>query len=65
MSNGRQPGDSHGESSLGGNSLKGPLVNPHVRSFRWPTNPCMFIPPWYQQPIVQLVPEPTIKLPYK
>jgi len=25
----------------------------------------MFIPPWYQPPIVQLVSEPTTKLPYR
>jgi hypothetical protein len=25
----------------------------------------MFMSPWHQQPIVQLVPEPIIKLPYK
>jgi hypothetical protein len=25
----------------------------------------MFIPPWYQPPIVQLVPKPTTKLSYK
>ncbi len=36
------------------------------RSFGWPTlDPCMFIPPWYQPPIVQLVPKLTTKLPYK
>jgi len=43
-----------------------PLFNPLVGSFEWPTlAPHMFIPPWYQQHVVQPIQEPTIKLPYR
>jgi hypothetical protein len=43
-SNGTQPRDSFGGSSLGGNSPREPLVGP----FGWPTlDPHIFIPPWY------------------
>ncbi len=60
--NGRQPRDSLRGSSLRGSSLKGdlhggPPFNPLVGTYGWPTpNPCMFIPPWYQPLVVQLVP---------
>ncbi len=47
-------------------SLGGPPFNPLVGSFKWPTpDPHMFIPPWYQPPLVQPIPELTTKLPYK
>ncbi len=39
--------------------------NPPIGSFGWPTpDPRMFIPPWYQQSIVQHVLERATKLPY-
>jgi hypothetical protein len=54
---GGQPRDSPGRNS--------PKGYPLVGLFRWPTlDPHMFIPPLYQPPIVQLVPEPTTKRPY-
>jgi len=63
---GGQLGDSFRGSSPRGDPPKKPLVNPHVGYFGWPTpSPHMFIPPWYQPLIVQLVSEPTTKLPYK
>jgi len=62
---GGQPGDSLGRNSLGGDPLGGPPFNPHVRFFGSLTpGSRMFIPPWYQPPIVQHVLEPTTKLPY-
>jgi hypothetical protein len=50
-----------------GNSPKGdPPFNPHVASFGWlAPDPRMFIPPWYQPPIVQPVLELATKPPYK
>jgi len=58
---GGQPGDSPRR-----NPPKGPPFNPHVRSYGWPTpNLHMFIPPWYQPLIVQLVPNSITKLPYR
>jgi hypothetical protein len=63
--NGGQLGDSPRGSSHGGNSLREPPFNPHVGSYGWLTlNLCMFIPPWYQPPIVQLVLGLATKLPY-
>jgi hypothetical protein len=57
---GRQLGD-----SPRGDLLGRPPFNPHVGSFGWPTlDPCMFIPPWYQPPIMQPIPKPTMKLLY-
>jgi hypothetical protein len=54
--NGGQPRDLSGGSSPKGNPLKERPFNPLVASFKWLTpNLCMFIPPWYQPPIVQLV----------
>jgi hypothetical protein len=45
--------------------LGGPPFDPPIGSYGWPTpNPRMFIPLWYQPPIVQLVSKPTTKLPY-
>jgi hypothetical protein len=39
--------------------------NPLVGSFGWPTlDSRMFIPPWYQPFVVQLISEPATKLPY-
>jgi len=70
-SNGRQLRDSPRGSSPRGNPLKGnpprkPPFNPHVGSYGWSTpHPHMFIPPWYQPLVVQLVLEPTTKLPYR
>ncbi len=65
-SNGRQPRDSHGGSSLGGDPLRELPFNPPIASFGWPAlDPHMFIPPWYQPPIVQLVLKPITKPPYK
>jgi hypothetical protein len=62
---GGQPRDLHGESLLGGDPLGGPPFNPLVKSFGWlALGPHMFIPPWYQPPIVQLVPKLAMKLPY-
>jgi hypothetical protein len=64
--NGGQPGNSSKGSSPRGNPLGEPPFNPLVGSFGWPKlDPCMFIPPWYQPPIVQPISEPTTKLPYK
>jgi hypothetical protein len=52
--------------SLDQDPLEGSPPNPHVGFYRWLAfDPRMFIPPWYQQPIVQFVLEPTIKLSYK
>jgi hypothetical protein len=62
---GGQPRDSPGRNSPKGYPPRGPPFNPLVGLFRWPTlDPHMFIPPWYQPPIVQLVLEPTTKRPY-
>jgi hypothetical protein len=48
-----EPRYSHGGGSPKGNSLKEPPFNPHVGSFGWPTLDLhMFIPPWYQPPVV-------------
>jgi hypothetical protein len=64
--NERKPRYSHGGGSPKGNSPKEPPFDPHVGSFGWPTLDLhMFIPPWYQPPVVQLVLEPTTKLSYK
>jgi hypothetical protein len=64
--NGGQPRDSPGGSSFGGDLPRKPPFNPFVGSFGWPRpNLRMFIPPWYQPPIVQCVSKPTIKLAYK
>ncbi len=42
-----------------------PPFNPHGGSFGWPTfDMCMFIPPWYQPHVMQLVSELTTKLPH-
>jgi hypothetical protein len=63
---GGQPKDSFGGSSLGGNLSREPPFNPLIGSYGWLTlDPCMFIPPWYQPPIVQLVSKLTTKLPYR
>jgi hypothetical protein len=63
--NGGQLGDSPRGSSHGGNLPQEPPFNPHVGSYGWLTlNLCMFIPPWYQPPIVQLVLGLATKLPY-
>jgi hypothetical protein len=36
---------------------KGPPFNPPIGSFGWPSpNLHMFIPPWYQPPIMQPIP---------
>ncbi len=44
----------------------GPPYNPPIESFGWlAPNPHMFTPPWYQPLVVQLVLEPTTKLPYR
>jgi hypothetical protein len=44
----------------------GPSFNPPIESFGWlAPNPHMFTPPWYQPLVVQLVLEPTTKLPYR
>jgi hypothetical protein len=49
-----------------GVQLGEPPFNPPIGSYGWlAPYQCMFIPPWYQPPIVQLVLKPTIKLPYK
>ncbi len=63
---GGQLGDSLRGSSTRGDPLGKPPFNPHVASFRWPTAyPRMFIPPWYQPLVLQLVLEPITKPPYK
>ncbi len=60
-----QPRDSPRRSSLKKTLHGGPPFNPPVEYFGWPTfDSCMFIPPWYQPPIVQHVPQPVTKLPY-
>jgi hypothetical protein len=51
--NGGQPKDSPKGSSPRGDPLGEPPFNPLVGSFGWPTlDPHMFIPPWYQPPVV-------------
>jgi hypothetical protein len=63
---GGQLGDSFRGSSFEKHPLGGPPFNPHVGFYGWPTlDPCMFIPPRYPQPIIQLVPKPITKLPYR
>jgi len=53
---GRQLGDSLGRSSPEGNLLGKSPLNPTVASFGCPTlDPRMFIPPWHQPHVVQLV----------
>jgi hypothetical protein len=55
--NGGQAKYSPKGSSLKGDLHGGPPFNPLVRTYGWPAlNPCMFIPPWYQPLVVQLVP---------
>jgi hypothetical protein len=55
---GEQCGDSPRRSSPKGDPLGGPPFNPLVGSYVWPTfDPRMFIPPWYQPLVVQIVPE--------
>jgi len=50
---GGQLGDSPRGSSPKGDSLRGPPFNPPVGFYGWPVfDPHMFIPPWYQSPIV-------------
>jgi hypothetical protein len=64
--NGGQFGDSSRGSLSGINLLEEPPFNPHVRFYGWPTPYSrMFIPPWYQPPIVQPASKPTTKLPYR
>jgi hypothetical protein len=59
------PDGGQSRNSLGGNPSRKPPFNSHVGSYGWPTlDPCMFIPPWYQPPIVQRVSKVTTKLPY-
>ncbi len=63
---GRQPGDSPRGSSLRGDLPGGPSFIPPIGSFGWLAPDLhMFIPPWYQPPIVQHVSEITTKLPYR
>ncbi len=63
---GGQLGDSPRRSSCGGNLLREPPFNPLVGSYGWSTLDLhMFIPPWYQPPVVQPMSKPTTKLPYK
>ncbi len=63
---GEQPRDSLGGNSPRGDLLRKPPFNPPIGPFGWPTpNPRMFIPPWYQPLVVQLVSKPTIELPYR
>ncbi len=46
--------------------MREPPFNPPIESFGWLTpNPRMFISPWYQSLVVQLVSELVTKLPYK
>jgi hypothetical protein len=64
--NGVQPRNSPRGSSPEINILGEPPFNPPIGSYGWlAPYQCMFIPPWYQPPIVQLLLKPTIKLPYK
>ncbi len=63
-SDGGQPRDSLGRSSLEGDSSREPPFNPPIAYFGWLTpNLRMFIPPWYQSHVVQLVLELATKLP--
>ncbi len=63
---GEQLRDSPRGSSLGGDPPEQPPFNPPIGSFGWPTPDLhVFIPPWYQPLVVQLVSEPTTKLPYR
>ncbi len=51
---------------MGGDSPRGPPFNPPIGFYGWPApNPRMFIPPWYQPPVVQPISEPTTKMRYK
>jgi hypothetical protein len=64
--NGRQFRDSLGRNSPEGNLLGEPPFNPLVGSYGWPTLDLhMFIPLWYQPPIVQPISKQTTKLPYR
>ncbi len=66
IQDGGQLGDSPRGSSPKGDPLGEPPFNPHVGSFRWLTLDLhMFIPPWYQPPVVQLVSKLATELPYK
>jgi hypothetical protein len=50
---GGQLGYSRGRSSAKGDSPGKPPFNPPIGSFGWPApNSHMFIPPWYQPPIM-------------
>jgi hypothetical protein len=64
-SNERQLEDSP-RSSHGAYTHGKPPINPHVKLFGWPAlDPHMFIPSCYLPPILQHVPKPTTKLPYR
>jgi hypothetical protein len=63
---GEQPRDSPRGSSPRRNLLGKPPFNPPIGPFGWPTpNSRMFIPPWYQPLVVQLVSKLTTELPYR
>jgi hypothetical protein len=63
---GGQPRYSLGGTSPKGDLPKGPSFNPPIGYYGWVAHdPHMFIPPWYQPLVVQLVPKPTTKLPYR
>jgi hypothetical protein len=62
---GGQPRDSHEGSSLKGDLLREPPFNPLVGPFGCLVLDLhMFIPPWYQPPIVQPMSKLITKLPY-
>jgi hypothetical protein len=64
-SDGGQPTDSLRGSSHGRDPFGKPPFNPLVGHVGWPAlDSHMIIPLWYQPPVMQLVLEPTTKLPY-
>jgi hypothetical protein len=63
---GRQTEDSFRGSSFGRDPLGELPFNPHVGYFGWLVLDLhMLIPPWYQPLVVQPLPKPITKLPYK
>jgi hypothetical protein len=63
--NGEQFADSPRGSSFRRDPLGEPPFNPPITCFGWLAHVlCMFTPPWYQPPVVQIVLESTTKQPY-
>ncbi len=63
---GGQLGDSFGGSSPKGDPPREPTFNPPIGSFGWlALDSRVFVPPWYQPLVMQLVSKPITKLPYR